>query len=121
MRHGRKSKTKLFNGYKRHIATDLDEGLVLACAVLPANRPEQEAVPALRRDIAEQFIEPDELHIDRGYINSTLVADVLARRGEVICRPWAPPNRGRFTKADFRMNLRARTVTCPAGQVRPLQ
>jgi hypothetical protein len=24
MRHGRKSKSKRFNGYKRHIATDLD-------------------------------------------------------------------------------------------------
>lgn len=120
MRHGRKSKTKLFNGYKRHIATDLDEGLVLACAVLPANRPEDEAVPALRKDMAEQFIEPDELYIDRGYINSDLVADVLARRGEVICRPWVQPNRGLFTKDDFRLNLRSLTVTCPAGQVRPL-
>jgi Transposase DDE domain/Transposase domain (DUF772) len=120
MRHGRKSKTKLFNGYKRHIATDIDEGLVLACAVLPANRPEDEAVPALREDMAEQFVDPDELYIDRGYINSGLVADVLERRGEVICRPWGQPNRGLFTKEDFQMNLRSLTVTCPAGQVRPL-
>jgi hypothetical protein len=29
MRHGRKSKTKRFNGYKRHIATDLASGLIL--------------------------------------------------------------------------------------------
>jgi hypothetical protein len=29
IRHGRKSKTKRFNGYKRHIATDLDSGLIL--------------------------------------------------------------------------------------------
>ena len=35
MRHGRKSKTKRFNGYKRHIATDLDTMLILACAVTP--------------------------------------------------------------------------------------
>lgn len=121
MRHGRKSKTKLFNGYKRHIATDLDEGLVLACAVLPANRPEDEAVPALRQDLAEQFIEPDQLYIDRGYINSPLVADVLARRGSIICRPWVQPNRGLFTKDDFQINLRALTVRCPAGQVRPFR
>jgi hypothetical protein len=121
MRHGRKSKTKLFNGYKRHIATDLDEGLVIACAVLPANRPEDEAVPALRQDIAEQFIEPEELYIDRGYINSPLVAEVLARRGRVICRPWVAHNRGLFTKEDFRINLRDLVVTCPAGQTRPLQ
>jgi hypothetical protein len=121
MRHGRKSKTKLFNGYKRHIATDLDEGLVLACAVLPANRPEEEGVPALRADLAEQFVEPDELYIDRGYINSPLVEEVLARRGEVICRPWVAHNDGLFTKKDFRINLRDRVVTCPAGQVQPFE
>ncbi len=52
MRHGRKSKTKRFNGYKRHIATDLDSGLILAGAITPANRPEDEAAPVLQRDIA---------------------------------------------------------------------
>src|SRR5262249_55418533 len=45
MRHGRKSKTKLFHGYKRHIGIDLDTTLVIACAVTPANRPEDEAAP----------------------------------------------------------------------------
>jgi hypothetical protein len=43
MRHGRKSKSKRFNGYKRHIARDLDSKLILSCAVAPANRPEEEA------------------------------------------------------------------------------
>jgi hypothetical protein len=41
MRHGRKSKSKRFNGYKQHIAADLDTGLIAACAVTPANRPEE--------------------------------------------------------------------------------
>jgi len=40
MRHGRKSSSKRFNGYKRHIAADLDTDLIVACAVTPANRPE---------------------------------------------------------------------------------
>jgi hypothetical protein len=54
MRHGRKSRTKLFNGFKRHIATDLDTDLIIACAVTPANRPEEEAAPALKADIERQ-------------------------------------------------------------------
>ena len=45
MRHGRKSKSKRFNGFKRHIAADVDRGLILACAITPANRPEDEAMP----------------------------------------------------------------------------
>jgi hypothetical protein len=119
MRHGRKTKTKRFNGYKRHLALDLDEGLILACAVLPANRPEGDAVPDLRDDMARQALAVDELYIDRGYINSVLVGDVLTRRGDVICRPWVARNGGRFTKTDFRLNLRDRTVTCPAGHTQP--
>jgi hypothetical protein len=31
MRHGRRSKSKRFNGYKEHIACDLDTELIIAC------------------------------------------------------------------------------------------
>src|SRR5712691_3212750 len=37
MRHGRKSKSKRFNGFKRHIAADVDHGLILACAITLAD------------------------------------------------------------------------------------
>ena len=40
MRHGRKSKSKRFNGFKQHVSTHLDADLILACTVTPANRPE---------------------------------------------------------------------------------
>lgn len=117
MRHGRKSKTKRFNGYKQHVATDIDRGLILAAAVTPANRPEDEAVPELKADIDRQKCEIGELHIDRAYVNSTLVDDVLARKGEVICKPWSTKNKKQFPKSDFKLDMRARTITCPADQV----
>jgi len=37
MRHGRKTKSRLFNGFKEHIGVDLDTGLILACSIMPAN------------------------------------------------------------------------------------
>jgi len=119
MRHGRKSKSKRFNSYKRHIAADLDTELILACAMTPANRPEEEAAPLLRHDIA-RFPDRSEigsLHIDRGYIGSSLVQDVLARRGDILCKPWVARNGKLFTKADFVINMRNRTIRCPAGEV----
>jgi hypothetical protein len=116
MRHGRKSKSKRFNGYKRHIATDLDTDLILACAVTPANRPEEEAAPVLQADLEHQRRRIAEMHIDRGYITSPVVADVLADGGDVICKPWVPRNGKLFTKADFKINMRDRTITCPAGE-----
>jgi hypothetical protein len=117
MRHGRKSKSKRFNGYKEHLATDLDSKLIVACAVTPANRPEEEATPQLHEDLQHQGIEVAQLAIDRAYVNSGLAADVLTAGGEVIAKPWRAQNRPDFfTKADFKLNLRDKTITCPAGQ-----
>lgn len=122
MRHGRKSKTRSIKGYKRHIAADLDTGLILAAAITPANRPEAEATPALQHDIEHQRLEIDELFIDRGYIKSPLVDHLVGAGKEVICKPWVPINLNRelFTKAAFRLNLRDLTITCPANEVQPI-
>jgi Transposase DDE domain len=119
MRHGRKSKSKRFNGYKQHIGTDLDTELVVACAVTPANRPEEEATADLQEDMARQDLFPEVLLIDRAYINSDLTADVLASGGNVVSRPWrgASVKAGMFGKRDFEINVRDGTITCPAGEV----
>jgi IS5 family transposase len=121
MRHGRKSSSYAFHGYKRHIATDLDAGLIVAVAVTPANLPEQTAMPVLQDDFEHQRVEVRELYIDRGYITSDFVEDVLTNHGEVICRPWQFSNRGRFAKSDFDINIRDRTITCPEGQTQPIR
>jgi hypothetical protein len=118
MRHGRKTKSKRFNGYKQHIATDLDTALILACAVTAANRPEEEATPRLQADLQNQGATVAQLYIDRGYINSTLVDDVQTSGGEVLCKPWlvrgGKPDL--FKKTDFTLDMRSHTITCPAGQ-----
>ncbi|ATB36132.1 transposase [Cystobacter fuscus] len=116
MRHGRKSKSKRFNGFKQHVATALDEELILACAVTPANRPEAEATPALEKDMEKQGVKIDELHIDRGYINSSIVDSVLEEGGEVLSKPWKARNGELFAKSDFKIDMRSRTITCPEGK-----
>jgi hypothetical protein len=32
-------------------------------------------------------------------------------------KPWVPRNGKLFTKADFKIHMRARTNTCPAGEI----
>jgi hypothetical protein len=118
MRHGRKSRSKRFDGYKEHIARDLDAPAIIACAVTPANRPEEEGAAPIAEDIEAQGFVLDELHIDRAYVNSPVVASVLCSGGDVLAKPWtlraAKP--GMFSKADFRIDLRTKTITCPAGE-----
>jgi hypothetical protein len=118
MRHGRKSKSKRFNGYKEHVAADLCAGLILACAVTPANVPEEEAAPDLKDDIDRQRASIAELLIDRGYLNSEAVNDIERDGASIVCKPWpVRNNRGDlFDKTDFVINARDKTITCPAGE-----
>lgn len=118
MRHGRKSTSRRFDGYKRHIAADLDHGLILACALTPANQPEHEALPTLRDALHEQGFTIQELHVDRGYISSPIIDEVIASRGTILCKPWRPKNGNFFSKREFKLDLRSRTITCPAGQAK---
>ena len=119
MRHGRKSKTKRFDGYKEHIARDLDFPAIVACAVTPANRPEEEGAVPIAEDIRRQKLRLVELHIDRAYVNSPVVDDVLEMGGTVLAKPWGQRAHrpGLFTKNDFKIDLRSQTLTCPAGEV----
>lgn len=119
MRHGRKSRSKRFDGYKEHIARDLDVPAIVACSVTPANRPEEQGARPIADDIGRQGLTIREVHIDRAYVNSPVVGEVLARGGTVLAKPWTirPARPGLFSKADFRIDLRSNTITCPAGEV----
>ncbi len=66
----------------------------------------------------EGFV-PDELHIDRAYLNSSMAEDVARRGGTLLCKPWRGTNGipGLFGKRDFKIDVRSGTITCPAGQV----
>jgi hypothetical protein len=123
MRHGRKSSTKRFDGYKEHIARDLDLPVILACAVTPANRPEGEGAEPLAADIDHQGLTLGELHIDRAYVPSPVVAALESAGGTVFAKPWGhtAARAGMFSKADFQIDVRAQTITCPAGEEEPYE
>jgi hypothetical protein len=123
MRHGRKSRSKRFNGYKEHIARDLDSPAIVAAAVTPANMPEEEAAAPMAADIERQGLHLVELHIDRAYVNSPVVNDLIASGGKVFAKPWGVRalSPDLFTKRDFKIDLRTQTITCPAGEVEPFE
>ena len=47
MRHGRKTRTKPFTGYKRHVMKLVDADLIVGAVVRPANEPEHHALALL--------------------------------------------------------------------------
>jgi hypothetical protein len=119
MRHGRKSQTERIDGYKRYIAGDLDAGVVLGVAVQPANQAEHAGADAMRAEVAAHG-PIAEVHVDRAFLASQLVADVADAGGVVQAKPFPAQGTPGFTKEDFAIDLDARTVQCPAGVVVPI-
>jgi len=113
MRHGRKSRSNLFNGYKRHVLRDLDSGLIRAVGITAANVPEATVTDDIAADLDAQNAVLAELHIDRGYLSSTLVRD----RGNdliIFCKAWRVRNTGgRYPKTDFGIDFTTGRLTCP--------
>jgi transposase len=121
MRHGRKSRSVLFDGYKRHVLRDLDTGLVPAVGITPANAPEASVTGDITADLGHAGLRLAELHIDRAYLSSALVRD----RGPdlaIFCKAWRVRSTGgRFAKGQFTLDFGAGQLTCPAGMSMPFE
>jgi transposase len=121
MRHGRKSRSVLFDGYKRHVLRDLDTGLIAAAGITPANAPEASVTGNITADLDAAGLTLAELHIDRAYLSSDLVR---ARPPglAIYCKAWRVRNAsGRFAKDQFTIDFTAGRLTCPAGTVMPFR
>ena len=121
MRHGRKSRSVLFDGYKRHVLRDLDTGLVPAVGITAANAPEASVTSDITADLGTAGFTLSELHIDRAYLASALVRD----RGPdlaIYCKAWRVRNTGgRFAKDQFTLDFDTGQLTCPAGATMPFE
>jgi hypothetical protein len=120
MRHGRKSKSSRFDGFKRHLGLDLEAGLIVAAAMTPGNRPEGEAAADLFAGVEQQGFSVADCHIDRGYLAADAIAERRRAGMRVYCKAFPLRNHGRFTKTDFTLDFAAQRLTCPAGASVPL-
>jgi transposase len=122
MRHGRKSQHQRFDGYKLSAAvTNTHEPLITAVAVAPAS--EQDGPQAKHLiDAQPPGRRPPRVLGDTAYGTGPTRAE-LAERGIDVLAPLAPGTvkPGRLGKADFRVDLKTGTVTCPAGEIAPIR
>jgi hypothetical protein len=118
MRHGRKSRSLLVDGYKRHVLRDLDSRLIVAVGVTPANAPEASVTDAIEADVAAQQCTLRELHIDRAYLASKLVQ----QRSEtltIFCKAWPVRQGPYFPKSAFQLDWERHELRCPGGESMP--
>jgi hypothetical protein len=138
-RHGHKSNARGFDGYKGHVAIDPDSEIITQAEVGAANAGDAAMAPALLADLpavadptaqaagppadaapadpaaAASTDQAPIVYGDAAYGTGALLAD-LDQRGMTamtkVAAPTAPA--GHFTKAQFRIDLEAGRVTCPA-------
>lgn len=97
MRHGRKTRSVLFDGYKRHVLRDLDTGLIPGVGITPASAPEAGVTDDIETGLAAAGLHLPELHIDRACLSSALVRDrgedlaIFCKAGGCATPPAASP------------------------------
>lgn len=117
MRHGRKSQHQRFDGFKLSAAvTNTPAPLITAVEIAPASAQDGpqakhliDAQPAHRR--------PSRVLGDTAYGTGPVRAELADRDVEVLAPVFEGAVKpGRLGKREFRIDLDAGTVTCPAGQ-----
>jgi hypothetical protein len=124
-RHGHKTAAHGFDGYKAHVAIDPDSEVICAAEVSPATSGDAAVAPTLLDDLTPaQDGGPATRAVvygDSAYGTGTNLA-WLDRHGLTAMvkaqLPTAPG--GRFAKDQFRIDLQAGTVTCPARVTAPI-
>lgn len=116
-RHGRKSKSKRFTGHKATVAVDRDSQLIVHADVLAGDAPDAtDPLGQVAQAEANTGQAVGETVGDCAYgSGETRQAFVAAGRVLIAKVPQESANRGLFPKSAFRIDLEARTVTCPGG------
>ena len=117
MRHGRKSASKRFDGYKAAVAVDTDEPIITAVTVLAGNAPDAEgALELVEQTEVNTGCAVDETMGDCAY-GSGETRQAFAEAGRtIVAKVPNPSNQGCFPKTAFVLDLEAMSATCPAGQ-----
>jgi transposase len=122
MRHGRKSKSRRFDGHKLHLVTDEQTELVLGVDIGPGNGGDgQHAAPLLREVNTTLGGCGDDTTVtvligDMAYSDGDVRSDVDKLGAVMVAKVPDVHNGGRFTKIDFAIDLDAGTVTCPQNK-----
>lgn len=133
-RHGHKTAARHFDGYKGHIAIDPDSEIITATEVTAGNVGDGVPAETLLADVLPSVdgatepqpapsesvttVQPVEVYGDASYGTADLVEKLEASGVEANTKVQTPSGvGGKFSQDEFRIDLDAGTVQCPAGQL----
>jgi transposase len=117
MRHGRKSKSKRFDGYKAAIAVDAESQLITAVEVLAGNAPDSERALELTEASEENSgLAVEETIGDCAYGDGNTRQTYADAGRKLVAKIPYRGRRDQISKDQFTIDLEEMTCTCPAGQ-----
>jgi hypothetical protein len=119
MRHGRKSKSRRFDGFKALSTTEQSSELLVDIADIPATGSEgQHLLPVVERVESHAQVTVEQMIGDGAFGSGELRAACANYPGHIIdlLAPLAQPQDAEVDKSAFRIDLDACTATCPQGQ-----
>lgn len=116
-RHGRKTKSKTFNGFKVHVLGDVVSGLIAAVCVTAGNQHDGSVAHRLIRRATWLNTSIDRVLGDTAYGGATLRHRVQREIGVKLVAPPPPRNKreGALTRETIDIDFEAKTATCAAG------
>lgn len=118
MRHGRKSKSKRFDGHKLQMGADAQSQIITGVAVLAGNAPDKDqALTIIKESEVLTGCEVVETIGDCAYGDGATRQQFADAGRKLVAKVPAMRNQGRFPKTQFQIDLEAKSCTCPAGQV----
>jgi len=116
MRHGRKSSSGKFNGYKSHITKDTDSDLITNIDVSSGNFPDGNMEESLiDEQEKEDKIKTKSLTGDGAYGSGKMRKSMEEREVELISK--VPSTKGsKISKEEFELDLEKERATCPEGK-----
>lgn len=124
-RHGHKTASRGFDGYKGHIAVDAESEIITATDVTAGNAGDASAADALLADVLTSTdntpseadnTEKLEVYGDASYGTADLVEKLEDAGVEPNVKVQPPSAReGMFSQDDFEIDTKAGEVCCPAG------
>lgn len=112
-RHGHRSRSDRYDGYKLHLSADIDSDLITAAEATRAT--------ATDASVLEPLLDADpvpvaEVIADTAYGDGATRQSMEQRQVELVApAPPVPSRPGLFNKQDFAIDLVDNTATCPAG------
>ncbi|MQL54031.1 transposase, partial [Desulfofundulus thermobenzoicus] len=115
-RHGAKSKTKKFNGYKAHVTETVENKFITNIAVTPGNVSDCEPVVEKTQEVVtETGLKPEKMFGDKAY-GTGENRQQLKEMGIQLVAPLHPQAISEdLARGNFTYDSEKQTVTCPAG------